>query len=277
MIVEVKVNELPESVADGTLVAWHKQPGDEVKADEPLAEIETDKVVLEIAAPGSGIVGPQLRKKGETGEARGCHHDHRFVGCRFGCHEIQARRPRRAQEGDAQDRATAGQEIHCRDHRDVGSVCPRASPVTRAPRQRALGGREWRGGDGRLGPGRAPPSRGTQAQPVRRCGFRPTRTHHQGRRSPPPRTLAPARGQHRRSTNRRGNFRPACRALGIGRPGVAANHAHQDDPPARPHRRAHAGSPAQRRDSDHLQRDQHAGADGLAPQLPATPSRPSTA
>jgi 2-oxoglutarate dehydrogenase E2 component (dihydrolipoamide succinyltransferase) len=66
MIVEVKVNELPESVADGTLVAWHKQPGDEVKADEALAEIETDKVVLEIAAPGSGIVGPQLRKKGET-------------------------------------------------------------------------------------------------------------------------------------------------------------------------------------------------------------------
>ena len=65
MIVEVKVNELPESVADGTLVAWHKQPGDAVKADEALAEIETDKVVLEIAAPGSGIVGPQLRKKGD--------------------------------------------------------------------------------------------------------------------------------------------------------------------------------------------------------------------
>ena len=57
MIVEVKVNELPESVA---------QPGDVVKADEALAEIETDKVVLEIAAPGSGIVGPQLRKKGDT-------------------------------------------------------------------------------------------------------------------------------------------------------------------------------------------------------------------
>ena len=66
MIVEVRVNELPESVQDGTLVVWHKQPGDEVKADEPLAEIETDKVVLEIAAPGAGIVGPQLRKKGDT-------------------------------------------------------------------------------------------------------------------------------------------------------------------------------------------------------------------
>ncbi len=66
MIVEVKINELPESVADGTLVVWHKQPGDEVEVDEALAEIETDKVVLEIAAPSAGVVGPQLRKKGDT-------------------------------------------------------------------------------------------------------------------------------------------------------------------------------------------------------------------
>jgi 2-oxoglutarate dehydrogenase E2 component (dihydrolipoamide succinyltransferase) len=65
-MIEVKVNELPESVEDGTLVTWHKQPGEQVKADEALAEIETDKVVLEIAAPGTGIVGPQLRKKGDT-------------------------------------------------------------------------------------------------------------------------------------------------------------------------------------------------------------------
>ena len=66
MIVEVKINELPESVADGTLISWHKQPGDEIKADDPLAEIETDKVVLEIAAPSAGVLGPQLRKKGDT-------------------------------------------------------------------------------------------------------------------------------------------------------------------------------------------------------------------
>ncbi len=66
MIVEVRVNELPESVADGTLIVWHKNPGDEVRADEPLAEIETDKVVLEIAAPGTGVLGQQLRKKGDS-------------------------------------------------------------------------------------------------------------------------------------------------------------------------------------------------------------------
>ncbi|MBN2573880.1 MAG: 2-oxoglutarate dehydrogenase complex dihydrolipoyllysine-residue succinyltransferase [Deltaproteobacteria bacterium] len=66
MIVEVKVNELPESVADGTLLQWHKQPGEAVKSDEPLAEIETDKVVLEIAAPAAGMLGAQLRKPGDT-------------------------------------------------------------------------------------------------------------------------------------------------------------------------------------------------------------------
>jgi 2-oxoglutarate dehydrogenase E2 component (dihydrolipoamide succinyltransferase) len=65
MIVEVKINELPESVADGTLLLWHKRPGDAVKANEPLAEIETDKVVLEISAPSSGVLREQLFPKGK--------------------------------------------------------------------------------------------------------------------------------------------------------------------------------------------------------------------
>ncbi|MGD0838243.1 MAG: 2-oxoglutarate dehydrogenase complex dihydrolipoyllysine-residue succinyltransferase [Polyangia bacterium] len=66
MSIEIKVNELPESVAAGTLAVWHKRPGDVVKAEETLAEIETDKVVLEIAAPGPGILREQLRQQGET-------------------------------------------------------------------------------------------------------------------------------------------------------------------------------------------------------------------
>jgi 2-oxoglutarate dehydrogenase E2 component (dihydrolipoamide succinyltransferase) len=66
MSVEVKINELPESVADGTLVVWHKQPGDSVQAGEALAELETDKVVLELSAPAGGVLGPHLRKRGET-------------------------------------------------------------------------------------------------------------------------------------------------------------------------------------------------------------------
>jgi 2-oxoglutarate dehydrogenase E2 component (dihydrolipoamide succinyltransferase) len=53
---EIKVPQLPESITDATLVAWHKKPGDAVKRDENLADLETDKVVLEVPAPASGVL-----------------------------------------------------------------------------------------------------------------------------------------------------------------------------------------------------------------------------
>ena len=56
MSIEVKVPQLPESVADATLVAWHKSPGDRVSRDENLADLETDKVVLEVPAPADGVL-----------------------------------------------------------------------------------------------------------------------------------------------------------------------------------------------------------------------------
>ena len=56
MTIEVRVPQLPESVADATLVAWHKKPGDAVSRDENLVDLETDKVVLEVPAPAAGIV-----------------------------------------------------------------------------------------------------------------------------------------------------------------------------------------------------------------------------
>ncbi len=56
MTTEIRVPQLPESVADATLVAWHKQPGDSVRRDENLADLETDKVVLEVPAPANGVV-----------------------------------------------------------------------------------------------------------------------------------------------------------------------------------------------------------------------------
>jgi len=56
MSTEIRVPQLPESVADATLVAWHKQPGDPIKRDENLADLETDKVVLEVPAPANGVV-----------------------------------------------------------------------------------------------------------------------------------------------------------------------------------------------------------------------------
>ncbi len=56
MTTEIKVPQLPESITDATLVAWHKKPGDAVKRDENLADLETDKVVLEVPAPANGVL-----------------------------------------------------------------------------------------------------------------------------------------------------------------------------------------------------------------------------
>ena len=56
MTIDVRVPQLPESVADATLVAWHKKPGDAVARDENLVDLETDKVVLEVPAPAAGIL-----------------------------------------------------------------------------------------------------------------------------------------------------------------------------------------------------------------------------
>jgi len=56
MTTEVKVPALPESVSDGVVAGWHKQPGDVIRRDEALVDIETDKVVLEVPAPQDGVL-----------------------------------------------------------------------------------------------------------------------------------------------------------------------------------------------------------------------------
>ncbi|PJG60509.1 2-oxoglutarate dehydrogenase complex dihydrolipoyllysine-residue succinyltransferase [Aeromonas cavernicola] len=66
MTIEIKVPDLPESVADATIATWHKKPGDLVARDEVLVDIETDKVVLEVPAPQAGILGEILQAEGAT-------------------------------------------------------------------------------------------------------------------------------------------------------------------------------------------------------------------
>src|SRR5512140_2993342 len=66
MRVEVKVPQLPESVAEATLVAWHKKPGEAVKRDENLIDVETDKVVLELPSPGDGVLARIVKADGES-------------------------------------------------------------------------------------------------------------------------------------------------------------------------------------------------------------------
>jgi 2-oxoglutarate dehydrogenase E2 component (dihydrolipoamide succinyltransferase) len=65
-IIEVKVPQLSESVAEATLLQWKKKPGDAVAIDEILIEIETDKVVLEVPAPAAGVLAQVLKKDGES-------------------------------------------------------------------------------------------------------------------------------------------------------------------------------------------------------------------
>ncbi|MGZ8927597.1 MAG: 2-oxoglutarate dehydrogenase complex dihydrolipoyllysine-residue succinyltransferase [Methylobacter sp.] len=64
MSIEVLVPNLPESVSDATLITWHKQPGDTVTKNENLVDLETDKVVLEVPAPESGILSKILKEDG---------------------------------------------------------------------------------------------------------------------------------------------------------------------------------------------------------------------
>ncbi|MBI2733460.1 MAG: dihydrolipoyllysine-residue succinyltransferase, partial [Aquabacterium sp.] len=65
-IIEVKVPQLSESVAEATLLQWKKKPGDAVAADEILIEIETDKVVLEVPAPAAGVLSALVVGDGGT-------------------------------------------------------------------------------------------------------------------------------------------------------------------------------------------------------------------
>ena len=66
MSIEVKVPVLPESVSDATIATWHKKPGDAVKRDENVVDLETDKVVLEVPAPADGVLKEIRHDAGDT-------------------------------------------------------------------------------------------------------------------------------------------------------------------------------------------------------------------
>ncbi|WP_416140078.1 2-oxoglutarate dehydrogenase complex dihydrolipoyllysine-residue succinyltransferase [Halomonas sp. HK25] len=69
MATEIKAPTFPESVAEGSVAAWHKKAGDSVERDELIVEIETDKVVLEVLAPEAGVLAEVLAEEGETVES----------------------------------------------------------------------------------------------------------------------------------------------------------------------------------------------------------------
>lgn len=69
MTIEIRVPQLPESITDATLVGWHKRPGEAVSRDENLADLETDKVVLEVPAPANGVMRELKVQSGATVKA----------------------------------------------------------------------------------------------------------------------------------------------------------------------------------------------------------------
>ena len=69
MTTEIKAPTFPESVQDGTIVAWHKQVGDTVMRDEILVEVETDKVVLEVPATAEGVLSEIVKGEGDVVES----------------------------------------------------------------------------------------------------------------------------------------------------------------------------------------------------------------
>lgn len=66
MSIEIKAPTFPESIADGSIATWHKKVGEAVSRDEPLVDIETDKVVLEVVAPADGVLTEILKPEGDT-------------------------------------------------------------------------------------------------------------------------------------------------------------------------------------------------------------------
>ena len=66
MAIEIKAPSFPESVADGTVATWHKKPGEAVKRDDLIVDIETDKVVLEVLAEADGVLGAIVANEGDT-------------------------------------------------------------------------------------------------------------------------------------------------------------------------------------------------------------------
>ncbi|RBP84212.1 2-oxoglutarate dehydrogenase complex dihydrolipoyllysine-residue succinyltransferase [Marinomonas rhizomae] len=64
--VQIKTPSFPESVADGTVATWYKQPGEACTRDDHIVDIETDKVVLEVVAPADGVIGEILKNEGDT-------------------------------------------------------------------------------------------------------------------------------------------------------------------------------------------------------------------
>ncbi len=138
MATEIRVPTLGESVSEATIGRWFKKPGDTVKADEPLVELETDKVTLEVNAPASGQLGEIVAKDGETVEPGALLGSIVEGGASAGNGAApKAEAPKEAPKAAAEAPAKSSSASYgARRRRPEGSRGGRQRPGRRAPRPR---------------------------------------------------------------------------------------------------------------------------------------------
>ena len=243
MSIEIKVPTLGESVAEATVARWFKKPGDAVKQDEPLCELETDKVTVEVPSPATGVLGDDQRRARRDGDARR-RARHRSTKERQ--LPLRLRLQRRLQP-----RRDAGSQARCAAAACAPPRCRPRRPRARSSRRRAIAAADVAGSGKRgqvlKGDAIAAQRRAARSPPSRADGLRRRR-------------LAP---------------RPHARALARQR--RRARGARADDAPAPDHRAAPQGSAEHRGDADDVERRRHERGDEAALRSTRTSSRSATA
>ena len=226
MTVEIRVPSLGESVTEATVAKWYKQIGDPVAADEPLVELETDKVTLEFNAPASGVLAEIVVEEG--GEVE--------VGALLGSINEEARSRRRrpgraradpAAQAEPPRRATAPWRPRCASCSTSTASTPRRSPrpgpratsprATCSPRSRPArtGGAPARGGaprDAAAAPAATPQVQAERRRRARRARGGAERQARAGRREARPLPPAQPRPPAARSGAAARRPSPALRA-----------------------------------------------------------------
>ena len=261
MAIEIRVPTLGESVSEATIGKWFKKAGDAVKADEPILELETDKVTLEVNAPAAGVLAEIIAKDGETVEPGGLLGQITEGGAAADQRRLGEEDRGQAGQGTRQGRGRRAQ---------AGRRCqgrPRRLPrVRRHGRQRR--GRSERPQPDAAGPGRRETRRRSRHQGRGGRGHRPTRPADQGRRAGLHAKLTREPADRDARTRRQadpGSARPDPRAVrALGR---RSRGAGQDDQAPADHRPAPEGRAVHRGHADDLQRGRHDRGHGAADQV----------
>ena len=224
---EIRVPTLGESVTEATIGKWFKKPGDAVAVDEPLVELETDKVTLEVPAPAAGVLAEIAAKDGETVA----------VGALLGQIKEGARRarrrasprpppPSRAAAASRRSSRSPPPQPRSRRHAAARRRCASSPPRAASIRPRSPGS----GKDGRV-------TKGDMMAAIERAAAQPT-----------PVAAARRRAGARAVAGRRRR----------------ARRAREDDAAAPDHRAPPQGGAEHRRHADDLQRGRHERGDGHA-------------